>query len=120
MTSPIELRSDRQRDASKRWPAGIAVARNGTVYASDPGSGRILVLSPGGRIRAQWGSGGSEPGRFWFPAGVALDAQGQLWVDDMANGRVQTLGADGRFHVRFAVPHPGTGMALDRQGNVYI
>jgi DNA-binding beta-propeller fold protein YncE len=101
-------------------PEGVAVARTGTIYVSDPGSGRILVLSSGGRLLAQWGTGGTAPGHFWFPASVALDAQGQLWVDDMANGRMQTLGADGRFHVRFAVAHPGTGMALDRQGNVYI
>jgi DNA-binding beta-propeller fold protein YncE len=101
-------------------PEGVAVARNGTIYASDPGSGRILVLSSGGRLLAQWGSGGTAPGRFWFPASVALDARAQLWVNDMANGRVQTLGADGQFHSRFAVPHAGTGMALDRQGNVYI
>jgi DNA-binding beta-propeller fold protein YncE len=38
----------------------------------------------------------------------------------MANGRLQALGSDGRFHVRFALPHAGTGMALDSQGNVYI
>lgn len=101
-------------------PAGVAVARNGTVYASDPTSGRVQVLSPSGRLLAQWGTGGAASGRFRFPTGVALDATGQLWVDDMVNGRVQTLGADGRFHVRFAVPNPGTGMALDRQGNVYI
>ncbi len=101
-------------------PAGVAVAHNGTMYVSDPVSGRVLVLSSGGRLLAQWGSGGTAPGRFWFPASVALDARGQLWVDDMANGRVQTLGADGNFHVRFAVPHPGTGMALDPQGNIYI
>ena len=96
------------------------MAHNGTVYVSDPGSGRILVLSSGGRLLAQWGTGGAAAGRFWFPASVALDARGQLWVNDMANGRVQTLGADGRFHVRFTVAHPGTGMAIDRQGNVYI
>ncbi|HEX8919584.1 MAG TPA: NHL repeat-containing protein [Chloroflexota bacterium] len=101
-------------------PEGVAVTHNGTVYVSDPGSGRILVLSSGGRLLAQWGPGGAAPGRFWFPASVALDVKGQLWVNDMANARVQVIGADGRFHVRFAVPHPGTGMALDRQGNVYI
>jgi sugar lactone lactonase YvrE len=96
------------------------VARNGTVYVSDPSSGRVLVLSSGGRLLAQWGTGGAAPGRFWFPASLALDARGQLWVDDLANGRVQMLGTDGRFHVRFAVRNPGTGMALDRQGHVYI
>jgi DNA-binding beta-propeller fold protein YncE len=78
------------------------------------------VLSPSGRLLAQWGTGGAAPGRFRFPTGVALDATGQLWVDDMVNWRVQTLGADGLFHVRFAVPNPGPGMALDRQGNIYI
>lgn len=103
-----------------RGPAGVALGRTGTVYVSDAASGRILVLSSRGRLLAEWGSGGTAPGRFWFPAGVALDARGQLWIDDMANGRVQTLGAGGHFRVRFAVPHPGTGMALDRQGDVYI
>jgi DNA-binding beta-propeller fold protein YncE len=106
--------------ASCPGPESVAVARDGTVYVSDPGSDRILALSSRGRLHAQWGAGGTAPGRFWFPASVALDAHGQLWVNDMANGRVQTLGADGRFRVRFAVRNPGTGMAVDRQGNVYI
>jgi tripartite motif-containing protein 71 len=119
-SEPIALWQDSACLRPSLGPGGVAVARSGTVYASDPASGRILVLSSGGRLRAQWGTGGTAPGRFWFPASVALDARGQLWVNDMANGRVQMLGADGRFHVRFAVPHPGTGMALDRQGNVFI
>jgi DNA-binding beta-propeller fold protein YncE len=121
--APLECSSEPLalwQTASCPGPAGVAVARNGKVYVSDPGSGRILVLSSGGRLLTQWGAGGTAPGRFWFPASVALDVRGQLWVNDMANGRVQTLGADGRFHVRFAVRNPGTGMALDRQGNVYI
>ena len=101
-------------------PDGVAVARSGTVYVSDPGSNRILVLSAAGRLLTQWGAGGTAPDRFWFPASVALDPHGQLWVNDMANGRVQSLGADGHFHVRFAVRSPGMGMALDRQGNVYL
>ena len=94
-SSPLRWSAARSRSPSGRHcqvcpgPAGVAVARNGTVYVSDPGSGRILVLSSGGRLLAQWGAGGTAPGRFWFPASVALDAQGQLWVDDMANGRVQ-------------------------------
>lgn len=121
--SPLECSSEPLavwQTAVCKGPDGVAVARNGTVYVSDPGSGRILMLSPGGRLLAQWGTGGTAPGRFWFPASVALDARGQLWVNDMANGRVQTLGTDGRFHVRFAVPHAGTGMGIDRQGNLYI
>jgi sugar lactone lactonase YvrE len=122
--SPLECSSEPlaawQSLCSSRGPDGVAVARNGTVYVSDPGSGRILVLSSGGRLMGQWGAGGTAPDRFWFPASVALDAHGQLWVDDMANGRAQTLGADGKFHARFSVPGAGTGMGLDRQGNVYI
>lgn len=101
-------------------PSGITVDRKGNVYASDPGSNRILKLSPNGRLLAQWGAGGSQAGRFWFPAGLTLDTQGRLWVDDATNGRVQMLGTDGRFHVRFAVPHAGPSMAIDRQDNIYI
>jgi tripartite motif-containing protein 71 len=123
-SEPLAVWQDSSCRRPSLGPAGVAVARNGTVYLSDPGSGRILVLSSGGRLLAQWGAGGAAPDRFWFPASVALDVRGQLWVDDMANGRVQMTPrghpADGRFHVRFAVRNPGTGMAVDRQGNVYI
>jgi DNA-binding beta-propeller fold protein YncE len=101
-------------------PRGVAVDRNGGVYVSDPGSGRILKLSSSGKLLAQWGAGGSEAGRFWYPNSLALDAGGRLWVDDATNSRVQVLGPDGRFHVQYGVAHAGPGMALDRQGNVYI
>jgi sugar lactone lactonase YvrE len=101
-------------------PSGVAVDRNGGVYASDPNSNRILKLSPNGRLLAQWGTGGSVAGRFWYPNSLALDAGGRLWVDDATNGRVQVLGTDERFHVQFAVTNAGPAMALDHQGNVYL
>jgi sugar lactone lactonase YvrE len=117
-TSPIC--SETPYAAGCRGPVGVAVDRSGSVYVSDPGSGRILKLSQAGRVLAQWGAGGSIPGRFWSPGSVAVDPKGRLWVDDATNSRVQILGTDGRFHVQFAVPHAGSAMALDRQGNVYI
>ncbi len=103
-----------------REPVGVAVDRNGNLYVSDPGSDRILKLSSRGRLLAQWGAGGAQTGRLWFPGSLALDAGRRLWVDDSVNSRVQMLGTDGRFHVQFAVPHAGSAMALDRQGNLYI
>jgi hypothetical protein len=81
-------------------PADIAVAPNGTVYASDPTSGAILralpqadsmeVLVPSGRLRS--------------PQGIALDVErGRLYVADynyglalvnLATGALSRLSAD--------------------------
>jgi sugar lactone lactonase YvrE len=101
-------------------PDGIAVDRDGNVYASDPSAGRVLKLSSSGKLLAQWGAGGSQPGRFWFPGNLALDGRGHLWVDDAVSERVQALGVQGRYLRQIRIPHMGAAMALDRQGNIYV
>jgi RHS repeat-associated protein len=125
------------------WPSGIAVALStGTVYLADPLRHRIHAVTATGTTSIFAGSGqpGSIDGsattaRFRNPSAVAYDASRLLlYVADSgshkirkiaANGAVSTLAGSGTpgyangtgTAARFSLP---TGLALDRDGNVYV
>jgi DNA-binding beta-propeller fold protein YncE len=83
-------------------PRGIAVSQRGEVFIADTGNKRIVVTDSNGNYLYQWGSFGSDPGKFNEPVGVAVDVDGAVIVGDTWNGRVQyfsTLGnEDGRVN----------------------
>ncbi|MBX9789766.1 MAG: hypothetical protein K2Y37_12685 [Pirellulales bacterium] len=68
----------------------------------------------------EWGQKGSAPGQFNFPIGIAINSADEVFVTDFYNARVQKFSDKGVFIAAFAVsPFPG-GMALDREGNVFV
>jgi sugar lactone lactonase YvrE len=72
------------------------------------------------RFVAAWGKKGDGPGEFNFPIGIALGPDGDLFVSDFYNARVQRFSLAGKFLSAFAVlPNPG-GIAVDRDGSVYL
>jgi sugar lactone lactonase YvrE len=126
--SPIELPSGFQ------YPNGIARDRNGTLYVGSVTNGRILQVSPNGRIETFF-SGGND---IFAVTSLRLDeARGILWGASpdvlgipQSNGEIVR-----RPHRIFAIdtrskkvlqiimmPDSGFGndLALDSQGGVYV
>jgi sugar lactone lactonase YvrE len=122
--------------------AGIAVDQQGNVYVSEDRNQRIRKIAPSGMVSTLAGNGVNDyvdglgtNAEFSSPLGLAVDLQGNVYVADQTNsmirkispaGLVSTLAgsyeiwafADGPVAVaQFNFPH---GVAVDKQGNVYV
>jgi sugar lactone lactonase YvrE len=93
---PIELRRNREPDLPLRFPIGLAVSPQ-YLYVADSGHHRILECDFNGRIRRQFGSGGSgfidgpmELAAFHNPMGIALQRDA-LYVADTGNHAVRRI-----------------------------
>ena len=68
----------------------------------------------------EWGRRGKAHGEFDFPIGIVVDGDGTICVSDFYNARVQCFSPEGEFLSSFGVlPNPG-GLAVDRDGNLYL
>jgi sugar lactone lactonase YvrE len=125
------------------FPAGIAVASDGTLLVADWNNHKIRRVTPAGAVSTLSGVSylpGSADGtlrdaRFFGPLGVALDAAGNLYVAEGFNctirkittaGAVTTLAGTALHYgrqdgvgsaARFSGP---SGVAVDSIGNVYV
>jgi sugar lactone lactonase YvrE len=69
---------------------GLAVDRDGTIYASDPiGAPHLLKMSPAGYVMAEFGSEGDAAGQFRSADRLAVDAERNLYVTDRRTRYVQ-------------------------------
>ena len=105
----------RADEALLRQPAGLALARDGTLYVADFGNERIRVVTPDGIIHALAGTGvrtgsidgvGGDPrddlgdggaagaATFYKPTGLAVDRDRALLVADQGNGRIRRIAPD--------------------------
>ena len=85
------------------YPAGIAVAKDGTVFVSTYGnSNAVCIISPDGTITTL--AGGEEPGfadgrgeaaRFSNPTGMAMGPDGRLYVADACNDSIRCVDRNG-------------------------
>lgn len=139
---PLLEGADLIDDASasgKYFPAGIAVARDGAIYFSDPDGQRVRRIDPcDGTISVVpcMGGEGSLPRQFNLPRGLLIPAyRDSLFVADNANHRIQVFdlasyqlvdiwgdstadpGQPSNEPGRFNAP---TTLAGDQNGNVYI
>ena len=120
------------------WPAGIAVAADGNVYASDEATNLIKFFPPDrpfpfpgydedGEAIGVWGESGSGEGQMDGPSGISFDSNDDLYVVDSRNDRVQKFtkqgdyllgwGSSGAAPGRFDRPW---GITVDRTGDVYV
>ena len=99
-------------------PHGIAVNGTGHLFVSDPASGRVAVLAPGGgragelavpedavRVRGAGGAGTMD-----WPAGVAAAPDGRVYVAERNAGRVLVFGGDGGY--LGSLPRPESALRL--------
>lgn len=121
------------------FPAGIAVARDGTIYFSDPEGQRVLRIDPcDGSISVVpcMGGEGSLPRQFNLPRGLLIpEYRESLFVVDNANHRLQVfdlasyqlvdIWGDSTANPVQPSNEPGrfnapTTLAGDDRGNVYV
>ncbi|MFT3823026.1 MAG: peptidyl-alpha-hydroxyglycine alpha-amidating lyase family protein [Chitinophagaceae bacterium] len=89
-------------------PTDVAVADDGSFYVSDGyGNSRVLHFSKNGEYLFEWGSKGSETGKFNIPHGIVLDSAGHVYVADRENSRIQVFDSSGRFLKQFTANNFG-------------
>jgi tripartite motif-containing protein 71 len=118
-------------DSQFMIPAGISAGRDGFVYVTDAGTGRIQKFDETGKWVSQFGRrppplaprqadrpldsrdlpavAGARMGELWKPQGIAQAEDGRVFVIDYGNHRGQIFAADGEWLVTF-----GAGRAYTR------
>lgn len=77
------------------------IAKDGTLYVSNPMVGTVYAYSPDGEFLRTIGEKGSTPGKLTFPADVAEDSEGHVLVLDSMRNNVVIFERDGRFVSEF-------------------
>jgi len=107
-------------------PFGVATDRQGNVYVGDAVNVRVQKLDRNGKFLMKFGKLGIEDGQFSGAlADIAVDARGNIYVTDRGRG-LQKFDRNGHFLAAWRTcgdKRPvtsATGVALDRQSNVYF
>lgn len=131
--------------AQLNLPYGLAVDLAGYLYIADLNNNRVRRVSPDGTIGTYAGSGGQTSAgdggpainaQLLSPRNVALDSAGNLYISEFQGHRVRKVTPDGIISTAAGTGIAGfsgdggsasnaqldfpTGLALDRQGNLYI
>jgi sugar lactone lactonase YvrE len=77
--------------------SGVAVDRQGNVYATDQLQNTVRKFAPDGSPLKSWGKRGSASGEFQGPRGIAVDGAGNVYVADERNNRIQKFDGEGRL-----------------------
>lgn len=106
---------------------GVAVDKDGNIYAADSGSHEIDKFDSAGVFITSWGTQGSGDGEFQYPRDVAIDSEGNIYVADTENHRIQKLSSTGVFITAWGTNGSGNGqfnypyfLTLDASDNVYV
>ena len=127
------------------YPTSVALASDGTLYIADTSNHRVRKLAVDGTITTVAGMGAAgyngdggpaTLARLNNPRGVAVSAEGKLYIVDRENRRIRMVDADGlistiagtgssgfngdRGQATQATLRAPYGVAVDRQGNLYI
>lgn len=110
-----------ETDSQFNQPADVAFGRRGEIYVADGyGNSRIVKFDREGRFLKAWGTKGAAPGQFNLPHAVVVDANGQVIVADRENARIQIFDADGNFLKEWTHVGQPWGLALSRDGLLYV
>ncbi len=70
-------------------PFGLFLTPDQTLFVADGRAHKCLRMSLEGKVDAEWGSEGAEPGQFNLPHGIAVDGKGNVYVGEIEGRRVQ-------------------------------
>jgi sugar lactone lactonase YvrE len=112
--------------SSFRFPQGIAVANDGTIFVADTGNHTIRKIS-GGQVTTLAGLAGQSGGnngsrtsaRFNAPSGIAVAADGTLIVADAGNGAIRRVAADGSTTTLATGLQNPEGVAISSAGTIF-
>lgn len=97
--------------------AGVFLFSGGLTGISLPGTFATKTLS--------FGAEGIGPGMFEDARSIGVDGNGNMTVADYQDGRIQTFDPNGKLTDSFSISEAGkkvyvTGMAVDRDGQIYV
>lgn len=72
-------------------PYDITLAPDGNLYVIEYGGGRLLRISPEGKLLATYGHTGGGEGEFATPWGLCADSRNRIFVADTKNRRIVAL-----------------------------
>ena len=84
-----------------KFPADLAVDRDGRVIVSDIGKHKLLVFDKSGIFIQEIAEHGAEPGQLSYPLGIDTDPCCNIAVCDTGNKRVQVFNSDGTLKLNF-------------------
>lgn len=126
-------------------PRGLARDARGNLYVADSANHRVRLITAAGNITtvagvgAAGGQGDGGPAveaQLDTPAGLALDVEGNLYIAERGGHRIRRVDRSGRISTVAGSGRPGAagdggpalearlhspaGVAVDRDGNLYI
>ena len=98
-------------------PSDVAVAADGTVYATDPRTNRVLSLAPGSTSQSELPFTGLS-----YPTGVAVGADGTIYVTGRYTEKVLSLapGSTSQSELPFTGLNHPRGVAVGTDGSLYV
>jgi uncharacterized protein (TIGR03437 family) len=92
-------------NAQLRYPLGVAVSRNGTMFIAEAFGNRVRKVSPNGIMTTVAGDGScggfsgdggpAASARLYSPEALAVGNNGDLYIADIGNQRVRKVSSDG-------------------------
>jgi sugar lactone lactonase YvrE len=70
-------------------PFGMCITPEQTLLVADGRANKCLHMTLAGKVLAEWGSKGTEPGQFNLPHCIAVDGQGNVYVGEVGGQRLQ-------------------------------
>jgi len=87
-------------------PTAVAVAPDGTIYATDPQRDRVLAFHSDGRYKGMISTGAASTaaGKLGRPADIAVDKDGNVYVSDQVNFKIMVFDSRRRFVREWVTP----------------
>jgi DNA-binding beta-propeller fold protein YncE len=105
-------------------PTRMAVDSAGNAYVTEEYAGKVVKLSPSGKVLTSWSTGN---GGYTHPLGIAVDSAGNVYVADTAREQIIKYSSTGSELAAWGSygSEPGqfnypAGVALDSAGNIYV